>query len=226
VPAPRTKVPAHALMCWCRLRYFPVARIVRRTSGSSRRRPRLLSWSFGGLGHSTVMDENVERLGQLLFRGDRQALDDLRSALGNWLPFYQKHGQSIGVDVPWLKKIWSDGPRPWDVLIDIGVLHRFVFEADHAEFFDQIVAGVSELGPAKSLKIDWETLAATDAEVEIDEFFAALASQAKQGNEVLVILDKGSDSYPLAFLPPDSVAKAQKLVGLVGDGEVVAAGEG
>jgi hypothetical protein len=165
------------------------------------------------------MDDNVERFGQLLFRNDRRALDDLRSALADWLPFYEKHGRKIGVDVPWLKKIWEDGPRPWDVLIDIGVFHKYVFEADHAEFFDQIAEGVRELVTAKQLKIDWEALAATDADVEIEKFFALLASQAKTGEEILVILDKASDSYPLAFLPQDSVASAQKLAGLIGDGD-------
>ena len=43
-------------------------------------------------------------------------------------------------------------------------------------------------------------------------------------NEVLVILDKASDSYPLAFLPPAMVAEAQELAGRIGDGEVVVAG--
>jgi hypothetical protein len=165
------------------------------------------------------MDENVERFGQLLFRDDYGALVDLRSALADWLPFYEKHGRNIGVDVPWLKKIWKDGARPWDVLIDVGVLHKYVFEADHAEFFDQIVEGVRELVTAKPLKMDWEAFAATDADVEIEKFFADLASQAKKGKEILVILDKASDSYPLAFLPQDSVASAQKLAGLIGDGD-------
>src|SRR5262249_14968544 len=65
-------------------------------------------------------------------------------------------------------------------------------------FFDQIAEGVRELVPARSLTINWEKLAATDTDVEIEQFFADLASQAKKGKEVLVILDKASDSYPLA----------------------------
>lgn len=173
----------------------------------------------------TRMDENVEHFGQLLFRNDRGAVDDLRSALSDWLPFYEQHGRDIGVDVPWLKKLWAKGPWPWDVLIDIGVLHKYIFEADHSEFIDEVSSAVSQLVPAKTLQVNWTELAAKHANGEIEALFADLAVRAKTSNEVLVILDKGSDSYPLAFLSQDSVARAQELAKLIGGGEVIIAGQ-
>jgi hypothetical protein len=106
------------------------------------------------------------------------------------------------------------------VLIDVGILHHFVFEADHGEFVDEIVSGISELVPAKTIIIDWEALAEMDDDEEIEKVFAKLAKKAKKSDEVLVILDKGSDSFPLAFLPSKLVAQAQKLAATAGEVDV------
>jgi hypothetical protein len=171
------------------------------------------------------MDEAVAEFGRLLYRGDDRALADLRAALADWRPFYDLHGRDIGIDVPYLKEIWKDGAVPWDVLIDVGCLHKYVFEADHREFFDEIVNGVRALRPAGGMAVDWDTLAATDDETEVEVFLDSLASQVRRSGGVLVILDKASDSYPLAILPRDAVARARELAGAVGDGEVVVVGE-
>jgi hypothetical protein len=171
------------------------------------------------------MDEAVEELGRLLYGGDDRALTDLRSALADWQPFYERHVQDIGIDMSHQRKVWEDGADPWEVLIDVGSLHKFVFEADCREFFDRIVAGVRSLRSANGLTVDWDTLAATDDEVEVEAFLGSLASQVRRSSRVLVILDKASDSFPLAILPHDAVERARELAAIVGDGEVVVVGD-
>jgi hypothetical protein len=168
------------------------------------------------------VDRNLEAFARLLYRGNEAALRDLDAALADWKAFYGRHAEEIGVDLPYLKEVWEDGAMPWDVVIDIGDLHRFLFEADGGEFFEEIVAGLRELVPGRPLKIDWDTLAATDIDTEIEEFFSSV--QAQSGDEVLVIVDKASDSYPLAFLPRSDVARAQQLAKPFGEGRLEVAG--
>lgn len=164
-------------------------------------------------------------LATILYRGDKKALASLESALKDWRAFYSIHAKAIGVDFDWLKKIWENEANPWEILIDIGVLHHWVFEADHAEFFDEIVAGLMALEPAKTVPMPWDELAKTEPETEIEEFFAEVAAKLRPHKEALVILDKGSDSYPLAMIRLDALKKAKRLAEQLEDAEVVVPGQ-
>ncbi len=169
------------------------------------------------------MDVTIEALARLLYRNDPSALADLQAALSDWLPFYRKYGTNIGVDMRYLEKHFGvSGANPWEVLLDVGILHQWVFEADWREFADEIVNGLRALRPAQSLAVDWEKVAENDPEAEA--LFRAVQSEVRPLGETLVILDKASDSYPLAFLPVGVVAEAQQLAGLLGRGEVVIVG--
>jgi hypothetical protein len=110
-------------------------------------------------------------------------------------------------------------------LIDVGVLHHWVFEADHAEFYDEIVRGLGALKPAKTVSMPWEELAKTESETDIEEFFAEVSAKLRRQKEALVILDKASDSYPLAIVRLDAVKKARRLAQRFKDAEVVVPGE-
>jgi len=161
----------------------------------------------------------------ILYRGDKKALASLESALKDWRAFYGMHAKEIGVDFDWLEKSWENGPNPWEVLIDVGVLHHWVLEADHAEFLDEIVAGLKALEPAKTVPMPWDELAKTEPETEIEEFLAEVSAKLRPNNEVLVILDKGSDSYPLAMIRLDALEKVKRLAEQIEDAEVVVLGQ-
>jgi hypothetical protein len=170
------------------------------------------------------MDESIAAFARLLYRSDDRALADLKRALADWVLFYQQHGQNIDVDVDYLvKHSWKDGADPWGILIDVGILHKWVFEADWREFADEIASGLRELVPARPLVIDWRAVGEDDTKAET--VFASVSSQARLAGEILVILDKASDSYPLAFLSVGSVAEAQRLAELIGRGRVMIAVE-
>jgi anti-anti-sigma regulatory factor len=161
----------------------------------------------------------------ILYRGDKNALASLESALKDWRAFYGQHAKEIGVDFDWLKQIWEDKANPWEVLIDVGCLHNWVFEADHAECFDEIVAGLRTLQPVKSVSLPWDELAKTEPETDIEEFFAEVSAKLRPHKEALVILDKGSDSYPLAMIRLDALKKAKRLADQLEDAEVVVPGQ-
>jgi anti-anti-sigma regulatory factor len=161
----------------------------------------------------------------ILYRGDKNALRSLESALKDWKAFYGIHAKEIGVDFDWLKKIWENEANPWEVLIDVGVLHHWVFEADHAEFFDEIVAGLRALEPVKLVSMPWDELAKTEPATEIEDFFAEVSARLRPHDEALVILDKGSDSYPLAMIRLDALKKAKRLAKQLEDAEVVVPGQ-
>jgi len=164
-------------------------------------------------------------LGSLLYRADEKALASLESALTDWKAFYSRHGREIGVDLVRLKNIWQDEPNPWEVLIDVGILHHWVFEADHAEFFDEIVVGLKALGPASAVSMPWEELAKTEPDTDVQVFFAEVSAKLHPHHEALVILDKASDSYPLAILRLDALKEAKHLAECLEGAEVVVPGQ-
>ena len=161
----------------------------------------------------------------LLYRGDKEALASLESALADWKAFYSRHAREIGVDLEWLKEIWHDEANTWEVLIDVGILHHWVFEADHAEFYDEIVRGLGALEPAKAVSMPWEELAKIESETSVEEFFTEVSAKLRPHKEALVILDKASDSYPLAIIRLDAIKQARRLAERFEDAEVVVPGE-
>jgi hypothetical protein len=157
------------------------------------------------------MNEGIGDLGRVLFRNDEEALASLRSALNDWLPFYQQHAKALGVDLAWLKKTWVDGADPWEILLDIGQLHQWVFEVDWRESYEDIVAGIQELKPATDLQVNWEQLADIDPESELNSFMQALGSALQLQGEILVILDKESDSFPFTLIQEQDLVEVQRL---------------
>lgn len=171
-------------------------------------------------GKNPVLD-----LAAILYRGDKKALASLEIALKDWRTFYGSHAKEIGVDFDWLKETWGNEANPWEVMIDVGCLHHWVCEVDHAEFFDEIVAGLRELEPAKTLAMPWEELAKTEPEIEIEEFFGQVSAKLRPHKEALVILNKGSDSYPLALIRLDGLKKAKRLTEQLEDAEIAVPGQ-
>src|SRR5437016_1185574 len=126
------------------------------------------------------MNQAPEAFGTLLYRGDQAALADLRAALADWLPFYRQHAEAMGVDVRYLKQVWRAGAQPWEVILNVGGLHHWVFEADWREPFDEIVEGVRDLVPVGALAVDWDSLGMSDPETPIEEFFGELSAALGQ----------------------------------------------
>jgi anti-anti-sigma factor len=168
---------------------------------------------------------DVMEFGELLYRSDKEALASLQSALADWEDFYERHGDDIGVDLDCLQEVWQEDANPWEILIDVGRLHRWVFEADWKEFLDEVVAGVKQLVPAAGLEVPWDRLAATDPETDVEDFLPMIAAALRPHGEALVFLDKGSDSYPLALIKVAQVKKAKRLAERFEDAAVMVPGE-
>lgn len=154
-------------------------------------------------------NDNLASFAELLFCNDSAAFLDLRAAIENWEEFYRANEDALNVDLDWQKKVWGDNPRPWEVLIDIGHLHHYLFEADWREEYQDIVDGLQELKPCSELEIDWDLLAETDPETPINDFMQSVATALAAHSKTLVILDKESDSYPLAILDAAVVSDAE-----------------
>jgi hypothetical protein len=167
------------------------------------------------------MDPKVEDFARLLYRNDKAALSDLRSATNDWLAFYKVHARTIGVDLDDLKEDWEDGPEPWELIIDVAILHHWLFESDGREFYDEIISGVRELAPCQSLPIDWDRLSETDLETPINTFLHDTAAALYTHGEILVLLDKASDSLPLALLREEHLAQAKTAVKDLGIGRLL-----
>jgi|GEM_PF-5790726 len=164
-------------------------------------------------------DANILAFAEILYHGDKKALADLRTALADFIPFYRQHGAAMLIDVDYLvNHMWADGADPWGVLIDVGTLHKFVHESDWRAGADEIAEGLAELVTARKLKVDWDEVA--EMEAEAAEIYTAIATQVRPAGDALIICDRGSDSYPLAFVPAKSTAEAQRLALAIGRGEV------
>ena len=167
------------------------------------------------------MNRNLKAFARRLLRDDDAALADLEAALKDWLPFYGKHAGAIGTDVASLKQVWEDGPDPWEVLIDVATLHHWLVEADWREFYDQIISGIRELVPCKNLAIDWAGIEKANAETPTNVFLQNLASALEAHKEILVVLDKRSDSFPYALLREKDLAQAKVSVEKLGAGDLI-----
>jgi hypothetical protein len=171
------------------------------------------------------MDEAIRTFANILYGQHPTASADLTDAVADWQAFYEANSDSLDVDINWLKKCWGDDPQQWDVMLDIGHMHRVVFEADHSEFYDQIVEGLQELSGSESLDIDWQSLADTDPDTPINTFMHNVAGAFAAHGRTLIILDKGSDSFPFAVLDAESLPEAVRLAEAIENGNVIVVSE-
>ncbi len=165
--------------------------------------------------------DNLKSFADLLFCNDSAAILDLRAAVENWEEFYRANEDALNVDLDWQKKVWGDNPRLWEIVIDIGHLHHYLFEADWREEYQDIVDGLQELKPCSELEIDWNLLAETDPEIPINDFMQSIATALAAHGTTLVILDKASDSYPLAILNDAVVSDAEEFARQIEDARLV-----
>lgn len=63
--------------------------------------------------------ESALRLAKVLYRNDEIALQDFKDASSDWYAFYSGKGNEIGFDLPYLQKIWKDGPNLYEVALVI-----------------------------------------------------------------------------------------------------------
>lgn len=158
------------------------------------------------------MDARLLRFAEVLFRGDVAAVAAARDALAQPAAFVARHADDLGYFRP--EPGWS--PGPWPLLLDVAQLVGWVWAVDWREASDEVVAAVRELVPAGPITVDWDGLASAHAEAETRTFLRILARAVAPAGEVLVSLDRGSDSYPLALLPLGSLAEATRLAAEVG----------
>lgn len=168
-----------------------------------------------------LMDRNLKSFARRLLRGDKAALADLEDALVDWRPFYRQHAGAIGADFEFQKQVWEDGVDPWELLIDVASLHHWLVEADCREFYDEIIKGIRGLNPCKPLAIDWAGLEKANADTPMNVFLQNLASTLQAHQEVLVVLDKGSDSFPYALIREKDLAQAKEWASKLDAGELI-----
>jgi hypothetical protein len=163
-----------------------------------------------------IMNDNLIEFAKLLFRNDQAAIAIFGKACSDGLDFYENHGNEIGVDIRYIRKLWNDNTYPrhillWDLLIDVGILFHCVCEVDYREYYDQIVEGIKALKPAQGLQIAWTEIAETDPDTPINGFIQDLAAKLRVYGEVLVVLDKQSDSFPFALLSEVNLNDAKNI---------------
>src|SRR5262249_39101372 len=110
----------------------------------------------------------------------------------------------------------------WDLLLDFAQVHGWVWDVDWKESPEEIIAVVRSLDPAKRFSFDWAGLCSAHQDSETRDFLGVLARSLRPAGEVLVALDRGSDSYPLALLPSGQVAAARQLASDIGLGKIEA----
>ena len=164
---------------------------------------------------------NLVPFAELLCCHDSAAIVDLRAAVDHWEDFYRANLDALNVDLNWLKKVWGDKPRAWELIIDIAYLHHYLFEADWREEYADIVNGLQELKSCNGLEINWDLLAETDPDTPMNDFMQSLAAALAAHGKTLVILDKESDSYPLAVLDDAVVADAAEFAKQIEDARLV-----
>ena len=158
------------------------------------------------------MDDRLLRFAEVLFRGDAAAVASTRDALADPAGFVARFAADLGYVR--LEPGWS--PEPWPLLLDLAQLRGWVWAVDWHEAADEVAAAVGGLAPAAALAVDWGGLASAHAEADTRAFLGVLSRAVAPAGEVLVSLDRGSDDYPLALLPADSLAEARWLAAAVG----------
>ena len=158
------------------------------------------------------MNERFMQFAEVLFRGNVDAVAAARDAIERPAAFIERHAADLGYVRP--KPGWM--PDPWNLLLDVATVRGWVWEIDWRTASDEVVAVVRGLPPAASLNVDWDRLADTHADADTETFLALLARAVAQVGEALVCLDRGSDSYPLALLVPNSLAEARRLAAEIG----------
>lgn len=98
----------------------------------------------------------------------------------------------------------------WDSLIEFSQSKTIVAIVDWKEWPDSVVASLKALKSASQIAIDWRQF--TDFDGRNEELFRAINLVTMTQGLTLVCLNRGSDDYPLTFIPSDSVLQLRALI--------------
>lgn len=144
------------------------------------------------------MSDTTNAIAAILFDGDSKALSDLVQAQSDWRAFYKKHGEAMLVDVDYLERI--GGPGRIEMILHVGTLHNYVFNADWRDDPDEFVAGIQGLKKYGDRSDDWDDFLEDVDDLTTNDFMHGLAERIDTGREALVVIDIGSDSYDFAIV--------------------------
>lgn len=144
------------------------------------------------------MSDTSNTIAAILFDGDSKSLADLAKAQADWRAFYKKHGEAMLVDVDYLEEI--GGPGRIEMILHIGTLHNFVFNADWREDPDEFVSGIQGLKKYGNRSVDWDDFLEDADDLTTNDFMHGLAQRIDTERESLVIVDIGSDTYDFAIV--------------------------
>ncbi len=99
----------------------------------------------------------------------------------------------------------------WNALLEFAESRKFVAIVDWRDT-ESVVWGLRQLHPAKALNIPWAQFETVNLDVDMDTLLRQIGWRVINRGVNLVALLRGSDDYPLTFLPTNALSEMASLL--------------